>query len=113
MITHAEIYRSSFWAAEGDRMTDDNEPPTTKSIDAGSPRKTRSPEAAMRVTIIKSIAVSVPLAIAIFIGMVALALRNQNPDWNAYLAMAVGIGVIAGVFFGLLMGFTLASHNFE
>jgi hypothetical protein len=98
---------------EGDRMTDEIELPTTKTLAAASPGKTRSPEAAMRVTIAKSIAVSVPLAIAIFIGMVALALRNQNPDWNAYLAMAAGIGVIAGVFFGLLLGFTLTSHNFE
>ena len=94
-------------------MTDDIELPPTKTLDARSPRKTRSPGAAMRVTVIKSIAVSVPLAIAIFIGMVALALHNQSHDWNAYLAMAVGIGVIAGVFFGLLMGFTLTSHNFE
>jgi hypothetical protein len=94
-------------------MTDEIELPTTKTVDPARPRKTRTPEEAMRVTIAKSIAVSVPLAIAIFVGMVALALRNQNPDWNAYLAMAAGIGVIAGVFFGLLMGFTLTSHNFE
>jgi hypothetical protein len=94
-------------------MTDDIELPTTTSLDAASPRKTRTPEEAMRVTIIKSVAVSVPLAIAIFVGMVALALRNQDPNWGAYLFMAAGIGVIAGVFFGLLMGFTLTSHNFE
>ncbi len=94
-------------------MTDDIELSTTKTLDAASPRNTRSPEEAMRMTIIRSIAVSVPLATAIFIGMVALALHNQNPDWNAYLAMAAGIGVIAGVFFGLLMGFTLTSHTFE
>ena len=67
----------------------------------------------MRATVIKSIAVSVPLAIAIFVGLVALAVRNQQPDWNAWISMAAGIGVIAGVFFGLLMGFTLSSHNFE
>jgi hypothetical protein len=113
MITHGEIRRGSARAAEGDRMTDDIELPTTKSLDPTSPRQPRSPEAAMRLTIIKSIAVSVPLAIAIFIGIVALAVRNQDPDWSAYLAMAAGIGLIAGVFFGLLMGFTLTSHNFE
>jgi uncharacterized membrane protein len=94
-------------------MTDDVELPTSTSVDAASHQEARSPEEAMRVTIIKSIAVSVPLAIVVFIGIVALALRNQNPNWTAYLAMAAGIGVIAGVFFGLLMGFTLTSHNFE
>jgi hypothetical protein len=94
-------------------LTDDIELPATQTLDAASNRKQRSAEEAMRATIIKSVAVSVPLAIAIFVGMVALALRNQQPDWTAYLAMAAGIGVIAGVFFGLLMGFTLTSHNFE
>lgn len=94
-------------------MTDDIDIPTTQTLDAASPGKERSPQDAMRLTIIKSVAVSVPLAIAIFIGMVALALHNQQPNWSAYIVMAAGIGVIAGVFFGLLMGFTLTSHNFE
>lgn len=94
-------------------MTDDIELPSTHTLDAASPRKPRSAEEAMRATIVKSVVVSVPVAVAIFVGMVALALRNQQPDWAAYLTMAAGIGVIAGVFFGLLMGFTLTSHSFE
>ena len=94
-------------------MTDEIDVPATQMLDRATPRKQRSAEQAMRVTIIKSVAVSVPLAIGIFVGMVALAVRNQQPNWNADLAMAAGIGVIAGVFFGLLMGFTLTSHNFE
>lgn len=94
-------------------MTDDIEPAATDTIETGKTRKPRSPEAAMKATVIKSVAVSVPVAIAIFVGMVALAVHNQDPDWGADLAMAAGIGVIAGVFFGLLMGFTLTSHNFE
>ena len=67
----------------------------------------------MRKIIITSIAVAVPLAIAFFIGMVALAVHNQQPDWNAWLWMAAGIGTIAGVFFGLLFGFMLSSHLFD
>jgi hypothetical protein len=94
-------------------VTDDIEPVPAENLDPASGRKLRSPEAAMRATIIKSLAISIPVAIAIFVGMVALAVHNQDPDWNADLAMAAGIGVIAGVFFGLLMGFTLTSHNFE
>lgn len=94
-------------------MTDDIEPLPTETLEAASAGKTRSAEAAMRATIIKSVAIAVPLAIAIFVGMVALAVHNQDPNWNADLAMAAGIGVIAGVFFGLLLGFTLTSHNFE
>ena len=90
-------------------MTGDIEVPASQTLDAASP----SAEDAMRATVIKSVAVSVPLAIAFFVGLVALAVRNQQPDWNAWISMAAGIGVIAGVFFGLLMGFTLSSHNFE
>jgi hypothetical protein len=94
-------------------VTDDIELPATQTPDAGSAYGARASAQAIRLTIIKSIAVSVPLTIGIFIGIVALALRNQQPDWNACLAMAAGIGVIGGVFFGLLLGFTLTSHNFE
>lgn len=94
-------------------MTGDIDLPTSAPRDPAGPPEPRSAEAAMRVTIIKSVAVSVPLAIGIFVGMVALALRNQQPDWKSYLVMAAGVGVIAGVFFGLLLGFTLTSHNFE
>nr|MDP9334669.1 hypothetical protein [Actinomycetota bacterium] len=67
----------------------------------------------MRATIIKSVAVSVPLAIGVVVGLVSLAVRNQQPDWNAWISMAVGIGVLAGVFFGLLAGFMRTSHLFK
>jgi hypothetical protein len=94
-------------------MTDDIEPTATPTPAAAGAAKVRTPEQAMRATVIKSVVVSVPLAIGIFIGMVALAVRNQDPNWGADLLMAAGIGLIAGVFFGLLMGFTLTSHSFE
>ena len=67
----------------------------------------------MRTTIIKSVAVSVPVASGVIVGMIALAVRNQQPDWNAWISMAVGIGVLAGVFFGLLAGFMRTSHLFK
>ena len=94
-------------------MTDDIETTATQTPEAASSGKLRTAEEAMRATVIKSVLISVPLMIAIFVGLVALALHNQDPNWGAVLVMAAGIGVIAGVFFGLLMGFTLTSHNFE
>jgi threonine/homoserine/homoserine lactone efflux protein len=94
-------------------VTSDLELPASQTVDAARPAKQPTAEEKMRKTVIKSVAVSVPLAIAFFVGLVALAVHNQQPDWNAWLSMAVGIGVIAGVFFGLLLGFTLTSHNFE
>jgi threonine/homoserine/homoserine lactone efflux protein len=94
-------------------VTGDIEIPASLTVDAARADKHPSAEEAMRATVIKSVAVSVPLAIAFFVGLVALAVHNQQPDWNAWISMAAGIGIIAGVFFGLLMGFTLSSHNFE
>jgi threonine/homoserine/homoserine lactone efflux protein len=92
-------------------MTGDIELPASQALDRAQKQPTA--EEKTRTTIIKSVAVSVPVAIVFFVGLVALAVHNQQPDWNAWLAMGAGIGVIAGVFFGLLMGFTLTSHNFE
>jgi hypothetical protein len=90
-------------------MTGDIEVPTSHTLAAASPDE-RTPEARATRTIIKSVAVAVPVAIVLMVGLVALAVHNQQPDWNAWIAMAAGIGVIAGVFFGLLLGFMLSSH---
>jgi threonine/homoserine/homoserine lactone efflux protein len=94
-------------------MTGDVELPAPQAIDATSPDEQPTAEEKMRATVIKSVAVSVPLAIAFFVGLVALAVRNQQPDWNAWISMAAGIGIIASVFFGLLVGFMSTSHFFK
>lgn len=94
-------------------MTGDIEVPASQPLNAARPDKQPTAEEAMRATIIKAVAVSVPLAIAVFVGLVAFAVRNQQPDWNAWLSMGAGIGVIAGVFFGLLAGFMRSSHLFK
>ena len=94
-------------------MTGDIELPGSQALDRARPDKQATAEERMRATIIKSVAVSVPVAIGVFVGMIALAVRNQQPDWNAWLGMAVRIGVLAGVFFGLLAGFMRTSHLFK
>ena len=93
-------------------MPDDIEVRATEAPEATSGQE-RSPEQAAMRTVIKSVAVSVPLVTALFVGIVALAIHNQEPDWNAWLAMAAGIGVLAGVFAGLLAGFVRTSHLFD
>ena len=72
-----------------------------------------SAERTMQRALLKSVAISVPIAVAFFVGLVALALHNQQPHWNVWLGMAAGIGVVAGVFFGLLAGFMRTSHLFK
>ena len=94
-------------------MTGDIELPASQTVDGTHLERQPSAEEKMRTTIIKSVAVSVPVAIGVFVGLIALAVRNQQPDWNAWISMAVGIGVLAGVFFGLLAGFMRTSHLFK
>ena len=94
-------------------MSSDVELPASQALDEPRPNRRPTAEEKMRTTIIKSLAVSVPVAIGVFVGLIALAVRNQQPDWNAWLSMAVGIGVLAGVFFGLLAGFMRTSHLFK
>jgi hypothetical protein len=65
------------------------------------------------VNMAKALAVSIPLAVALLVGIVALAVHTQDPNWAAYLAMAAGNGVLAGVFFGLLAGFMRSAHLFD
>jgi threonine/homoserine/homoserine lactone efflux protein len=94
-------------------MTGDIERPASQAIDVARSGRQPTAEEKMRATIIKSVAVSVPVAIGFFVGLVALAVRNQQPDWNAWISMGAGIGVVAGVFFGLLVGFMSTSHFFK
>src|SRR5437879_5482626 len=54
---------------------------------------------------VRDVAITVPLTIALWVGLVALAVRRQDPDWAAWLAMAVGIGTLAGIFFGVWIAF--------
>jgi hypothetical protein len=98
---------------EGARITGEVERPASQALDAARSDTQPTAEEKMRSTIIKSVAVSVPLAIAVFAGMIALAVGNQHPDWNAWLSIAAGIGILAGVFFGLLAGFMRTSHLFK
>lgn len=54
--------------------------------------------------------VSVPVGVVIVMGIVALAVGSQHPDWGVWLGMAAGIGVLAGAFFGSLLGFIIKAH---
>jgi hypothetical protein len=70
----------------------------------------RGAERALVRAIIKDVAICVPVAIPIFVGVIALALRSQDPRWGAWLGMAVGIGVLAGLFFGVWAAFVTKAH---
>jgi hypothetical protein len=54
--------------------------------------------------------VSIPVGVGIVVGLVALAVGSQHPDWGVWLGTAAGIGVLAGAFFGSLFGFIVKAH---
>jgi threonine/homoserine/homoserine lactone efflux protein len=91
----------------------DIEATVPQALDAAVAEKPSSVEHVARANMVKAVAVSVPLAVVVFLGLVSLAVRNQDPDWPAYLSMAAGIGVLAGVFFGLLAGFMRSIPLFD
>jgi hypothetical protein len=98
---------------KGEHVTTDIETTVPQALAATVDEKPPSVEHVVRANMVKAVGVSVPLAVVLFLGLVSLAVRNQDPDWPAYLSMAAGIGVLAGVFFGLLAGFMRSTHLFD
>jgi hypothetical protein len=70
-------------------------------------------EQALWRALLKGILIAVPLMIAFWVLMVAVAVGVNDADWAAWLGMAAGIGVLAGVFFGAWAGFVSKSHTLD
>jgi hypothetical protein len=70
-------------------------------------------ERTLRVAIIKGVLVAVPLTIVLFMGMIALAVGDHDPDWGAWLGMAAVVGIYGGMFFGTMAGFLRTAPLFE
>jgi hypothetical protein len=63
--------------------------------------------------IIIGIVVAVPLCVAMWVGLIALAVSGISTGLVGPLAMAAGHGVLTGVFFGTWWGFVSQTHTFE
>jgi hypothetical protein len=70
----------------------------------------RSAEASLIGTVFAGVAIAIPLSIVIWVGLVALAVGDKDPQWGPWLGMAAAIGVLNGVFFGALAGFITKAH---
>jgi hypothetical protein len=62
--------------------------------------------------IIIGVAIAVPVCIGLWVGLIALALRHTAHMAGA-IDMAVGIGLLNGLFFGTWAGFVATTHTFE
>jgi hypothetical protein len=63
--------------------------------------------------IVKGTLIATPLSMAAWIGLIFLALHGTDTDLPGPLAMAAGIGVLTGLFFGAWGGFVSKTHTFE
>lgn len=77
-------------------------------------------ERALARAIVKSLLISIPLMIAFWVLLVAVAVHSRDAavhgrdlDWASWLGMAAAIGVLAGVFFGAWMGFVSKAHALD
>ncbi len=63
--------------------------------------------------IIIGVVVAVPVCVALWIGLIALALSDTKTGLVAPLAMAAGIGILTGLFFGTWAGFVSKTHTLD
>jgi hypothetical protein len=71
-------------------------------------------EHALLVSSVKMSLVAIPICVAIWVGMVSIALAMAGSgNFFVALPMAGGIGVIAGLFFGVWAAFLAKAHDLE
>jgi hypothetical protein len=63
--------------------------------------------------VITGVAAAVPVSVAVWLGLIALAVGNKDPEWPSWLGMGAVIGVLSGVFFGAWAGFVTQTHALE
>jgi hypothetical protein len=69
-------------------------------------------ERGLWTTIAKTILISLPVMVAIFVLMTAIAISDKT-DWYVWLGLGVGIGVIGACLLGSLAGATVAAHRLD
>ena len=60
----------------------------------------------------KAILVALPVSIAIFLVMTAIAISSKT-EWYVWVSLGVGLGVIGAVLLGSLAGATLNAHKLD
>jgi hypothetical protein len=61
---------------------------------------------------VKGLIVSLPISIAVLIGLMAIAIGDMQP-WYVWVALGAGMGVYAAGFLGTVSAVLLASHKLD
>jgi hypothetical protein len=72
----------------------------------------RAAERSLWTTIGKTILLSLPVMIAVFVLMTAIAISDKT-DWFVWIGLGVGLGVIGACLLGSLAGATMAAHRLD
>jgi hypothetical protein len=62
--------------------------------------------------ILRGVIVALPIAIAVLIGMMALAFSNEAP-WYVWVGLGAGLGFYAAGFFGVIFGVMIAAPRLD
>ena len=69
-------------------------------------------ERSLYVTIVKTIVISLPIMIGIFLLMTLIAISDKT-EWYVWVGLGVGLGVIGACLLGSLAGVTMAAHRLD
>jgi hypothetical protein len=69
-------------------------------------------ERSLWVTIAKTILLSLPVMIGIFLLMTAIAISDKT-EWYVWVGLGVGLGVIGACLLGSLAGATISAHRLD
>jgi hypothetical protein len=82
---------------------------TPPPIEIADDRQIRAEQAMVRVSIIGFL-VSLPIGIAVLVGMMGLAIGDTQP-WYVWVGLGVGMGVYAAGFLGATAGLLLSARR--
>ncbi len=63
-------------------------------------------------SIIKAVAIGIPIGILFFIGMLALAIGDRT-EWYVWVLLGSSMGLVGALLFGVLGAVTLSAHKLD
>jgi hypothetical protein len=69
-------------------------------------------ERGLMVTCVKTVLISLPIMIGIFLLMTLIAISDKT-EWYVWVGLGVGLGVLGALLLGSLAGVTLSAHRLD
>jgi hypothetical protein len=69
-------------------------------------------ERSLFATIVKTIVISLPVMVGIFLLMTLIAISDKT-EWYVWVGLGVGLGVLGALLLGSLAGATISAHRLD